>query len=179
MSQAFTDIEKKTVAVTDTPPVYAGFWIRAVAFIIDSVIISIPATLLSIPLFGYGFFHLMPYIDEFNRTQTVSPEMAAAMSLFGFIILLVQIFSLLLFWLYYAILESSAKQASWGKQLLELHVTDEYGQRISFGRATGRTFAKIISYVILYIGFMMAGWTKEKCALHDFIAGTRVVKNNK
>ena len=82
----------------------------------------------------------------------------------------------MIFWLYFAWFESSVKQATWGKQLFGLRVTDAYGQRLTFARATGRTFAKILSYMTLYIGFMMAGWTKQKRALHDMIAGTLVMK---
>jgi uncharacterized RDD family membrane protein YckC len=81
-------------------------------------------------------------------------------------------------WLYYALMESSEKQATLGKMVLGLYVTDLEGNRISFGRATGRYFAKYISAFILCIGFMMAGWTKEKQTLHDMIAGTLVFKKN-
>jgi len=62
-----------------------------------------------------------------------------------------------------------------GKLTLGIVVTDEDGNRINFGRATGRHFAKMISFLILLIGFMMAGWTKKKQALHDKIAGTLVL----
>ena len=54
-------------------------------------------------------------------------------------------------------------------------MSDTEGHRISFGRASGRYFAKIVSTVILLIGFLMAGWTSRKQALHDLIAGTLVV----
>ena len=79
-------------------------------------------------------------------------------------------------WLYRAAFESSRRQATLGKQALGLIVTDEAGRPISFGRATGRYFASIISWLILGIGFMMAGWTQRRQALHDMIAGTLVVK---
>ena len=60
-------------------------------------------------------------------------------------------------WLYYAGMESSARQATLGKGLLGLRVTDLDGDRISFLRATGRHFAKILSALILFIGFIMVG----------------------
>ena len=50
------------------------------------------------------------------------------------------------------------------------------GQRIGFGRATGRYFAKFVSAMILLIGFMMVGWTQRKQGLHDLIASTLVYK---
>jgi uncharacterized RDD family membrane protein YckC len=73
-------------------------------------------------------------------------------------------------------MESSAWQGTLGKKALGLTVTDLEGRRISFGRATGRYFAKIISTLILCIGYMMAGFTERKQALHDMIAGTLVLR---
>ena len=178
MNKNFTVVEQKTISVSSGQTLYGGFWIRAVAFIIDSIILSSPLTLISMPLLGYGMFPVISYMEEYNQTQTISPEMAAALFLFMGIIALFQLISLVVFWLYFALFESSSKQATWGKQICGLRVTDGHGQRISFARASGRTFAKILSYAIMYIGFMMAGWTKEKRALHDFIAGTRVIKNS-
>jgi uncharacterized RDD family membrane protein YckC len=78
-------------------------------------------------------------------------------------------------WLYFAKMESSEKQATIGKKAMGIYVTDVNGQRLTFGRATGRFFAKIISSMVpLYIGFIMAGFTQKKQALHDMIAGTLV-----
>ena len=80
-------------------------------------------------------------------------------------------------WLYYALMETSKFQGTLGKMALGLIVTDLNGQPISFGRATGRNFGKIISrYFTLYIGFMMAGWTQQKQALHDMMAGCLVLR---
>ena len=79
-------------------------------------------------------------------------------------------------WLYFAGFESSAKQATWGKRLMKIKVVGKQGQRISFARASGRFFAKILSYVTLYVGFFMAGLTNRKRALHDYVAETYVVK---
>jgi len=73
-------------------------------------------------------------------------------------------------------MESSESQATLGKRAVSIKVTDMNGNRISFGRATGRDFAKIISGLPLFIGFMMAGWTSKKQALHDMIAETLVIK---
>jgi uncharacterized RDD family membrane protein YckC len=79
-------------------------------------------------------------------------------------------------WLYYALMESSAKQATLGKMAIGIVVTDLDGHRISFGRATGRYFGKILSGLILGIGFLMAAFTEKKQALHDILASTLVVK---
>lgn len=76
---------------------------------------------------------------------------------------------------YYAGMESSKLQASVGKLALGIKVVDGQGRRLGFGRAAGRWAGSIVSYLILYIGFLMAGWTRRKQALHDLMAGTFVV----
>jgi uncharacterized RDD family membrane protein YckC len=63
-----------------------------------------------------------------------------------------------------------------GKKALGLEVTDLQGRRISFARATGRFFGRIISGLILAIGFIMAGFTERKQALHDILAGCLVIR---
>jgi Tfp pilus assembly major pilin PilA len=80
-----------------------------------------------------------------------------------------------IYWLYFALQESSAAQATLGKRALGIKVTDEHAERISFARATGRFFGKIISALIANIVFMLAGWTERKQALHDMMASTFVV----
>jgi uncharacterized RDD family membrane protein YckC len=77
-------------------------------------------------------------------------------------------------WLYEAFMESSSYQATLGKMILGMKVTDLSGNRISFGRATGRHFAKWISGMILCIGYIMVGFTERKQGLHDLLAGTLV-----
>ena len=86
------------------------------------------------------------------------------------------IFVFLLWWAYFAGMESSPLRATLGKAAVGLYVSRENGDRISFGQANGRFFGKIISSLILYIGFMMAGWTSRKQALHDKMAGTLVLR---
>jgi uncharacterized RDD family membrane protein YckC/RNA polymerase subunit RPABC4/transcription elongation factor Spt4 len=79
-------------------------------------------------------------------------------------------------WIYFALMESSEKQATLGKLAMGIKVTDMQGNRLSFGQATGRHFAKIISSLTLLIGYIMAGFTEKKQALHDIIANCLVVK---
>jgi uncharacterized RDD family membrane protein YckC len=87
-------------------------------------------------------------------------------------------FSMVVNWIYEASLESSSYQATLGKMALGLKVTDLEGRRISFARATGRHFAKILSGMILLIGYIIAGFSTRKQALHDMIAGTLVVRSH-
>jgi uncharacterized RDD family membrane protein YckC len=84
----------------------------------------------------------------------------------------------LLPWVYEAIMLSSEKQATVGKMVLGIVVTDINGGPISFARATGRHFAKWLSALILGIGFLMAAFTEKKQALHDMIADTLVVNRS-
>jgi uncharacterized RDD family membrane protein YckC len=81
-------------------------------------------------------------------------------------------------WLYYAYFESSDWQSTIGKRVMSLVVTDLNGNRISFARASGRFFAKIISGLIpLGIGYILAGVTEKKQALHDMIASCLVLRS--
>ena len=84
---------------------------------------------------------------------------------------------ILIAWLYYALQESSPKQATLGKQALGIVVTDLEGKPIDLVKATIRYFSKYISTIILLIGYIMAAFTEKKQALHDIIAGTLVLNN--
>lgn len=79
-------------------------------------------------------------------------------------------------WLYFALQESSVHQATLGKRALNIYVTDIYGRRLSFGRATGRHFGKVISALILCIGYIMVAFTDKKQGLHDLMAETLVLR---
>jgi uncharacterized RDD family membrane protein YckC len=83
----------------------------------------------------------------------------------------------LIWWVYTAGLTSSSLQATLGKKILGLKVVDLNGSRISFGKATGRFLASILSGLILGIGYLMVAFNPKKQGLHDQIAGTYVVKN--
>ncbi len=130
---------------------YAGFWIRFGAIIIDGVIMSIVFYAL---LFALG-----------GMMDPTAVMISYAVLIVGGVA-------------YMAGMESSAKQATIGKMAVGIKVGDENGNRISIGNAIGRYFSKIISGLILYIGYMMAGWDPKKQALHDKIAGTYVFYQN-
>ena len=111
------------------------------------------------------------------HNRTVDPRAAAAFVAPLFLsFLFAMIFFVGLQWLYFAGMESSERQATFGKSLMSLRVANTEGQRLSFGHATGRFFAKIISGMIpLGIGYIMAAFTEKRQALHDMIAGTLVL----
>ncbi len=144
-------------------PNYAGFWVRFLASFIDGLIAFVVFLLLVFPL-----FFLTPAASE--------PPDPTKAALFGLAILGLYLIAIVGAWLYEALMESSRWQATLGKRALGLRVVDLEGRHISFGRATGRHFAKILSGMILNIGFLMAGFTSKKQALHDMIAGTLVVR---
>jgi uncharacterized RDD family membrane protein YckC len=144
---------------------YGGFWIRFVAIIIDILAVSIVVfpigAVLALALGLAGHAVGMPHHGvHLVRMMVTVP------------------FNFLVNWLYGAGFESSSYQATLGKMALGLKVTDLAGQRISFARATGRHFAKILSGLMLLIGYIMAGFTERKQALHDLIAGTLVVRSS-
>lgn len=155
---------------------YAGFWKRAIAFIIDSIVISIPTTLISIPLM---FFKFKDFFTLIQQGDNADPGVAlnAIMQFYGLVILL-NLLGVIIFWLYYALMESGKKQATLGKMAMGIKVVGADGGRITFARATGRTFGKYISFAIMYFGCYMAGFTKKRQALHDLMASTYVVDNS-
>jgi uncharacterized RDD family membrane protein YckC len=120
---------------------YAGFWERFVAIVIDFIILSIATGIIAAATFGTG-----------------AP------------------LGILVSWLYEAFMLSSEWQATVGKRAMSIAVTDIDGKRITFARATGRHFAKWISILLCFVGFIIAAFTEKKQALHDMIAETLVVK---
>lgn len=146
------------------PALHAGFWLRVAAWIIDVLIIGTVQWVLTL---SFGTWLLVPWA-MLGGVHDVATARFFDVGL--------QPFGIVILWLYFALCESSAWQATPGKLALGLRVTDEYGQRIGFGRATGRYFGKYISALILGIGFLMAGWTARKQALHDLMAGCCVVR---
>lgn len=156
------------VSAAYPPPVaaawqgYGGFWIRVVAAIIDAIIVQVVALPVRV-LFGLG--GLAGMMGGF-------PHRGLGLHILGGgIVTVLVVFGS---WLYEAFMLSSPYQATLGKMIFGMKVTDLNGNRISFGRATGRHFAKILSGIILCIGFIMVGFTERKQGLHDMLAGTLV-----
>lgn len=79
--------------------------------------------------------------------------------------------------MYHIIMERSAKQATFGKQILRIKVCDMEGNRISFARSAGRNFAKLFSVLTLFTGYLLSFFNKQQQCLHDMIAGTLVMKD--
>lgn len=151
---------------------YAGFWLRLVAYIIDAAILCLGFILLiglAAAIVGTGFFRGLGQ-DVSGAYNVLAPVAVLMIAMFVFA-------SLAGGWIYYAWFESSQYQATPGKLALGLFVTDMQARRITFARASGRFFAKIITGLIpLFIGYIMAGFTAKKQALHDMIASCLVLR---
>jgi uncharacterized RDD family membrane protein YckC len=153
---------------------YAGFWLRFVALIIDVIIIGCVQTFIIVPILaaiGIGAAGTMSGMDMDDPEQAVGMigAVMAMMSTVWLISLGIQI-------IYYTVMESSKSQATVGKLALGLKVTDAEGNKLDFTKALIRNLCKIISNVTFLIGYIMAGFTEKKQALHDIIASTLVVK---
>jgi len=148
---------------------YAGFLIRFVAAFLDGILITVVNYMITIPIY------LIAGVPLFGAEPDLSGGAAEAFKVVA-VMGITTIISIVLNWLYEAVLISSERQATFGKQAFGIRVTDLDGNRISFGRATGRHFAKWISMMTLLIGYLIQPITEKKQALHDIIAGTLVVK---
>lgn len=144
----------------NVPSVYGGFWLRVAAEFID---IGITWILTVAILLVIVLAHLLPAaLTPAGVGKPLTPVS------FGLLLLIPA--------LYFALFESSAKQATPGKMALGLMVTDGNARRIGFLRALWRYLARWFSSLVFGIGFMMAGWTRQKRALHDYLAGTFVIR---
>jgi uncharacterized RDD family membrane protein YckC len=133
---------------------YGGFWLRVIAYLIDIILLLIVSLIIG------GFFRLgLIAAEAWDALRFADPMTGLVLS-----------------WLYFAFMESSPRGATAGKMAMGLRVVTDQGQPLSFANATGRYFAKYVSWIILGIGFIMVAFTDRKRGLHDMIAGTLVIK---
>lgn len=130
-------------------PLHAGFWRRVAAYYIDSVVLMIPIALIIVPLSS-------------SDTLAAIAAILAMVVMFG----------------YFVVMHASAWQATVGKRVLGVKVTDLAGNRIGIGRSLVRLLGAFVSSLILGLGYLMAGVTQRKQALHDMIASTLVVRSD-
>jgi uncharacterized RDD family membrane protein YckC len=130
---------------------YAGFWRRFAAAILDLVIVVAPVAVVGI---------VVALITGPKSLATTATDASLPVVL----------------WLYFAIMECSPLQATVGKRIFGLRVVDLQGDRIGFFRASARFFAKIFSALSLAVGFLMAAFTPRKQALHDMLTSCVVVR---
>jgi uncharacterized RDD family membrane protein YckC len=168
------------VATTGVPlPVpavtYAGFWLRVLAYVIDVLILgvfAVPIIIGAAMVMGIG--GMLASIPRNGDPFVNGPP--PIFFLFIWFCVLLGVGGT---WLYYATLESSEWQGTAGKKALGLIVTDMFGQRLTFARASGRHFGKIVtSFIPLGIGYAMAGFTEKRQALHDMLASCLVLRKS-
>lgn len=135
----------------------AGFWRRWAAVMVDAILLWFPLSILQVWL-GLPLFE-----TEWEREATSSDAV-------------IRMASLVVPWLYTALLDASRAQGTLGKQLLGIRVEDVHGGRLSFARASVRHLGSWLSLFTLCIGFLMNLWTKRRQTLHDMIAGAVVVR---
>lgn len=151
---------------------YAGFWRRWVAYVIDGLILSVINTIVVLIFFLRLLQRILLFTNGFCDVDMLTGLAAAS------VVMDIVIFAIVLWlikYLYFSAFESSRSQATPGKMALGIIVTDGQYQRLSFARALGRNLGKILSNMILMIGYIMAGFTARKQALHDMLADCVVI----
>lgn len=162
------------VCGSKTPPKYASFLKRVAAFLIDSALLSFVFGGVSVLLFassGFwdallrmaqsGQFDYYEYLRAYIGPLSMSSLLSFAAS-----------------FVYYTLMDSSSEQGTLGKMALKIKVTDINGNKLTYGRAVGRYFARYITKIAnnaFYIGYLMYFFTDKKQVLHDVIASTMVL----
>ncbi|MAY83425.1 MAG: hypothetical protein CMP59_04755 [Flavobacteriales bacterium] len=141
---------------------YGGFWIRFVAYLIDSIVLYFAFAILTFAFTGDLFYQSKIDPTAFGKDYWLLTSSNFILSL-----------------LYFVGMESSRFQATLGKQVMGLKVINSEGGRLSQANALGRYLGKIVSALILLIGYIMAGFDAKKQALHDKIAGTYVIQESR
>ena len=155
--------------------VYAGLGRRFVAFIVDIIIILL-FDLVAMAVLGLtrgiqnSYFYYIQHIpvEQLTTEGTMGAMLGSVIAAYGIVLIVIP-------WLYFAGFESSRSQATPGKLLMRIVVTDMTGNKPTFARVTLRHFAKFVSALIIFIGFLMIGFTTRRQGLHDKISGCLVL----
>lgn len=127
---------------------FGGFWKRLIAYLIDGLIVIGPFMIITYVFFGTSDLEEVPII------YIVSGLISA---------------------LYFIILPVTSLQATLGKVVLGMKITNKYYKKISIKQSIGRYFAEILSYITFFIGYLIVAFTKRKTGLHDILAKTYVI----
>jgi uncharacterized RDD family membrane protein YckC len=166
-SAPIPEVPRAVQEVPDLPPrpAFAGFWLRAVAYLIDTVLISL--------VFGLiASFYPATFIKYPDAASTSLTSLTSLPQLTPIAFAITMTAN----WLYYTFFEASIWQATPGKRVLRLYVSDLNGQRVTFARAAWRNAAKLISSLTFLVGYLVAGITERKQALHDILASCLVLR---
>jgi len=136
---------------------YGGFWIRFLAIVVDGLImdaIYVPLVF----LFGVTVFRAAGAAPAIRPGTIVALELVPMLAVFLYEVMMIRYFG-----------------ATLGKMAVGVKVVRTDGSEISWGISIARYFMKMVSGIILAIGYIMAGFDSEKRALHDRVCDTRVV----
>lgn len=147
--------------------VYAGFWKRVAAYLIDATVIGAASQIVQLVVLGLFF--------GFNASSMSDPETMFASGTGILFVLALYLVPIAMNAAYYAAFHASSKQATLGKMAVGIKVVRTAGTRISLARGVGRFFAAMLSGLMLGVGFLMAAFTERKQGLHDMICDTLVV----
>ncbi len=158
--------DRQPVAIAELGPP-GGFWIRFVAYLLDAFIVSIAAGVI------VGIFIAIVLVSD----ESIDDSNDSFFIIGSTIVMVLAL--IVINWLYEALMTSSPRGATLGKQALGLRIVRADGAQLSFGRATARHFLKVMitPLVPLAIGYLMAAFTARKRALHDFLADTLVIQS--
>lgn len=145
---------------------FGGFWIRLLAYLIDAIVLQTVTSIIAYSMFG-GFYTI-PRMEPGDNPMMVMGPLFALMGRATLI-------SLVIYCAYETIFVAKFG-ATPGKMALGLKVVRPGGGPVDVGRAFGRSLARMLSGVILGIGYIMIGFDSEKRGLHDMICDTRVIK---
>jgi uncharacterized RDD family membrane protein YckC len=146
-----------------TSPVYAGFWLRFAAALIDGLLTFFPLFFIAIVVIGVA--RIVSAARGYDSAVVILAVLPAV--------------TIVAACLYFSILESSPWQATVGKLVLRLYVSDLEGHRITQSRAMCRNLAKCLSNLTVGTGYLMCGFTKKRQALHDILASCLVLRRPK
>jgi predicted Zn finger-like uncharacterized protein len=158
---------------------YGGFWIRGGAYLVDGVFLALIMWFVTYPIFMKmfsGMFSSLPMMDPSTMDQAqIQAMMAEVTGKMMRAVWITNLLNMIFFGGYFIVLEGGPGQTL-GKKALGLRVVTPDGERIGYLKAFARYIGKIISGVILGIGFIMAAFDNEKRALHDRMCDSRVVR---
>jgi len=141
---------------------HSGFWIRAVAYTIDLFILGI---VLSVIIAALGWLSFQSLVSSGGGTVVVQ-GLSALMGLLEIVVVIG----------YFTLMEGGRKQGTFGKQITGIRVVDLEGAPITRRKAFIRTLGKLVSALLLGIGYLMVPFTEKKQGLHDLVAATLVVE---
>lgn len=157
--------------------VYAGFWIRLVAFVLDGFVVLFLTLALSLMLMVLGLAFLFA-LSAMSTFWLPEAHGSVSMLLYAMFLYMVSFSPFLLYIvsaIYYTLMESGKRGAGYGKRWMGLRVLNTHGKRLSVKQAFLRWLCHLISYFTMYVGFLIQPFTSRRQALHDLIAETIVV----